>query len=369
MAAIQQLLAGITPPAVITPEEYSGWELRWKALVFRPAELKLEACLVLGVLAYLVAIYIGSSRNSTKAAKWLNAHLSIYREQFSKPQHQGLIADGYSDFFNFSTGRRNIASLHTIFTLRPRHDLAQILYQTGKSLIDLHYHPIDDLQLDFKLAPGAVPGDFVFAIVAKDELLHVKQGRWDLTFCKTSENPTLPPGFSIMSEFADVTENMLKSYGPNGFSIVEALKDPKILPYFRSLSVTDQPRERPTKPLAPEEREKRVILSLRLPSPAHAADTVPLVNAVFQWIDNLTKISLRPETKSKLKKIREETDKVIKEDLERDKKEEEEEARAAAKKKEREERLAKLSPADQRKELERERKRNLRKAQGKVVRK
>ena len=58
---------------------------------------------------------------------------------------------------------------------------------------------------------------------------------------------------------------------------------------------------------------------------------------------------MRPETKTKLKKVREDTDKAIKEDAERDRKEEEEEAKAAAKKKEREERLAKLSPADQRK--------------------
>jgi len=32
-----KLLAGITPPPVVTPKEYDGWELKWKALVFRPA--------------------------------------------------------------------------------------------------------------------------------------------------------------------------------------------------------------------------------------------------------------------------------------------------------------------------------------------
>jgi len=36
-------------------------------------------------------------------------------------------------------------------------------------------------------------------------------------------------------EFADVTDNLLKPLG--NFSLAAALKDAKILPYFRSLSV------------------------------------------------------------------------------------------------------------------------------------
>ena len=91
-----------------------------------------------------------------------------------------MIKDGYSDAFNFSTGRRNIASLHTVFTLRPRHDFFQWAFQTGRTFVDLQYRPRDDIQLDFKLSPGALNENFVFAIVAKDELLSVKDGRWDL---------------------------------------------------------------------------------------------------------------------------------------------------------------------------------------------
>ena len=114
----------------------------------------------------------------------MGAHLPIYQQQFSKPQAKdGLIEDGRSDFFNFSTGRRNVASLHTVFALRPRHDFFQWLYQTGKTFVDLQYQPTDEIQLDFKLAPGALPHDFVWAVVAKDELVSVKDGRWDLVRC------------------------------------------------------------------------------------------------------------------------------------------------------------------------------------------
>ena len=111
----------------------------------------------------------------------LAQYLPIYEQQFSKPQQKdGLVVDGYSDSFNFSTGRRNIASLHTIFTLRPRHDFFQLAFQTGRTFVDLQYRPRDELQLDFKLSSGALSENFVFAIVTKDELISAKDGRWDL---------------------------------------------------------------------------------------------------------------------------------------------------------------------------------------------
>lgn len=111
----------------------------------------------------------------------LNAHLSLYEQQFSKPLFKGqLIEDGYTDFFAYSTGRRHVESLHTIFKMRPRHDLAQYLFQLGRTFVDLHYRPVDEVQLDFKLSPTALSDSFVWAVVAKDELISVKEGRWDL---------------------------------------------------------------------------------------------------------------------------------------------------------------------------------------------
>ncbi|KAG5651435.1 hypothetical protein H0H81_008665 [Sphagnurus paluster] len=133
--------------------------------------------------------------------------------------------------------------------------------------------------------------------------------------------------------------------------------------------VTDQPRQRPETPLAPSARRKHVILSLSLPSDK-VQDTADLVAAVFPFVDSLSSVNLRPETKAKLKKIREDTDKSIKADADREKKEELEQAvedKKAAKRKAEEERIAKLPAAEQQKILEKERKRILRKSQGKAV--
>lgn len=109
-----------------------------------------------------------------------DAHASLYEKQFSKPAAGGLTQDGYSDFFLFSTGRRLVASLHTIFTLRPRHDLAQTLYQVIRELVQLTWVPQDEIQLDFKLHSDVVLPEFVWALVSKNELISIQQERWDL---------------------------------------------------------------------------------------------------------------------------------------------------------------------------------------------
>lgn len=214
MASALKLLAGLTPPPFVQPVEYDGLEYRWKMLVFRPGCMSFipafcnafspiasvqgrgvppRGSLVLhylvpdrcyqkqeesGCMARLfteVLSTIGTDRMDR-----LKAHNSIYEQQFSAASKGELITDGHSDFFTFSTGRRNVESLHTIFTLRPRHDFLQWAFQTGRTFIDLDYHPVDDIQLDFKLAPGTLAYDLVWAVVAKDELRSIKHDRWDL---------------------------------------------------------------------------------------------------------------------------------------------------------------------------------------------
>jgi hypothetical protein len=56
----------------------------------------------------------------------------------------------------------------------------QWAFQSLKTFIDLHYRPMDEIELDFTLLPGTAVPDLVWAIVAKDELLSIKKTRWDL---------------------------------------------------------------------------------------------------------------------------------------------------------------------------------------------
>jgi hypothetical protein len=315
------LLKAITPPPLVQPQDYEGLEYRWRFFVVRPhwlrEQLQIEIFLVPALLFYVAFIFYGKYTNSKRANKWFEEHLTLLQEQFSKPSNGGLTQDGYSDYFNFSTGRRGITSLHTVFTLRPRHDFFQIAFQFLWGLQDLSYRPADEIELDFRLADGLGVPDFVFGVVSKEEMVTIRDKRWDLTFTKTSENASLPPSLSVMTEFADVTEQILDK-----LSLGKILSDPAILPYFRSLSVSDQPRDRPFHPIPSSERQNHLILSLTAPPPSHAADTLPFITALFGFIDSLPKVTLRSETRTKLKKAREEVDKAIKEDSEKDKKDE-----------------------------------------------
>ncbi len=131
---------------------------------------------------------------------------------------------------------------------------------------------------------------------------------------------------------------MLKIAGP----ILQALKDPKIQPYFRSFSVRmffalSLPGT------------KHVILSLAVPPTSHVHISTPLVSAIFGLIDALEKINLRPETKSKIKKTREGFAKSLKDEAGREAREEAADAKLTAKRRAEEERIARLSAAEQQK--------------------
>lgn len=382
---VAQLLAALTPPIPSLSDDYDGLEYRWKMFIFRPALFQKELFLLAAVATYVAFYFIGTTINAKKATKWFASHESLYKSQFSKPvQDGGLTQDGNSDFFAFSTGRRAVSHLHTTFTLRPRHDLMQYAYQFIRGIVELDYRVEDEVELDFTLKDTDNIPNAVWAIVSKEELRSIRGKRWDLTFAKTSENSKLPPTLSVMSEFADITDTLLKPHGP--LSIATLLSQPEILPYFRSLTLTDQPRLRPLVPVPASQRSKHLILSLKLASPSAAAATLPLITAIFQLVDVIAaeggwgigkspatgkhgvglNPSLKPETRTKLKKVREDVDKQLAEEAKKEKKEEEAEKKAAAKKKAEEERLSKLSAAEQKKVLDREKKRAIRKAGGKT---
>ncbi|CAL1700641.1 unnamed protein product [Somion occarium] len=382
---LTQLGAFLTPPPVNLSPDYDGLEFRWKMFSFRPALFKNELYFLAAVLFYVAFYFIGKRINEKRANGWFDSHLVFFGTQFSKPvQPGGLTQDGNSDFFAFSTGRRGVRSLHTTFTLRPRHDLFQWVYQFVWGFVQLDYKVGDEVELDFTLRESANIPECVWAVVSKDELKTIKNKRWDLNLTKTTENPNLPPSLSVMSEFADLTDTLFKTHGP--LSLPTILSNPAIQPYFRSLSITDQPRTRPQVPIPPSQKSKHVILHLTVPPPSASSLTLPLVTAVFQLIDVISaeggwgigkgpstgkngiglNPGLRPETRTKLRKAREEVDKQLKEESEKEKKEEAAEEKTAAKKKAEEERVSKLSAAEQKKALEREKKRAIRKTQGKT---
>lgn len=362
----------LVPPPYSLPDHYDGWQLSWKFLVFRPAILRVQACLLLALLVYAGLSLYGKTANARKADRFYSVVLPLFSQQFSKPT-SGLVSDGPSDFFVFSTGRRAISSLHTVLALRPRHDLLQFIWQYLWSAYDLRYEPFDALTFDFTLgsdAAAATP-DFIWAVMRKSELTVIRDQRWDLqTFTRTANHPGLDSTLFVMSEFADVTETLVK-LAPSRNSTPLLTLISSALPYLRVFSITDQPEERPSAS-ALATKSKRVILTFDLPDDTQGVNRIlPLLEGTFALVDLLAtgRVTFRPETRAKIRKIREDVEKTVKEEEEKEKREEVLEDRRSAKRKAEEERFAKLGAADQKKALERERKRALKKSQGKLVRK
>jgi hypothetical protein len=197
------------------------------------------------IIIYLSLYLYGSYANRRTASKWFRTHREFYSSQFSKPGNESMILDdGPADMFAFSTGRRNVQSLHTIFTFLPVHDLFQLVFTYLWTLYDLRYSPSSDVTLDFKLGtkdthPAGNAQPFIWAIVDKEELIGIKTKRWDLTLTKTQDNASVPKSCVVMSEVADVTDTILKSSAAASF--LTALKDPNVAKYFKSISVRPCP--------------------------------------------------------------------------------------------------------------------------------
>jgi len=381
------------PPLVVVPEDYDGFELRWRRLVFRPAEFKTEGILFGVLLLYVLWYYLGKWENTNRAFKWVDAHTALYQSQFSVPfKENEVVADGASDLYAFATGRRGLYSLHTTFRLLPRHDLLQVAYMFLRGLVDLEYAPRDEITLDFKMLydVSSSPPGFVWGVVDKNELKQLRLERWDLaSFTKTSDAIPVHPTLQIMTEYADINDMMLKSGAAP--SLLNALKEPDTLQYFRSLIVTDQPEKRPDtyelKTPVPSllTRSRHILLTLSLPPALRASSTLQLVRTTFELVDALGQYhgtvtlgnnhpakgaaTLLPETMRKLRATRKDWVELLEKERTKEMTAEEEEAKRVAKKKAEDEKVSKLSAAEQQKLLEKERKRALRKAQTKGARK
>jgi len=241
MSSPSPLLSFLTPsPALFPSEEYDGYQLRWKNLVFRPAEFKYEGLAVVAVVVYFALYFYGSRLNENRASRWFGAHYPLYQDQFSRPANGSvLLSDGSSDFFAYSTGRRGVHYMHTIFTMLPRHDIFQIIFQKLYGLTDLQYAPKDEVLLDIKLRDkDGLNGEgkgFVWGVVAKNEMQALRKQRWDVSFTKTTDSTIVASSLSVMAEVADITDVLLKS--SSGQVLAKVLNTPSIVKHFKYLLV------------------------------------------------------------------------------------------------------------------------------------
>ncbi|KAN0060912.1 hypothetical protein ACQY0O_006646 [Thecaphora frezii] len=369
----------IAATAYNAQQPYQGYEIPLGSrFVLRPALFTTEAGVLGFCLLFLLIHYVGKTRNRQIAERWAKKAVPLISSEFAAvaddTKGRGLLIwNGGSDALVFASGRRGCQSLSAVFALKPRHDplerATSLAYDIATaSLVPSHR---DLLTLTFVLPKTADNISGVFALVDKTALQATRSGRFDLSFTKVndSDQAVISRGLSnrwaVLTESADLTDQYLGEPDARGqaqrqkLGIADALATPAG-DLLESLVVTDQPEFRPAAPIPVERRERKLILTLRAPkSDAQCESSLLLLHVAFNLLDALDKGVVKPrtETLAKFRKTRAEVDKELIEEATKEQREAEKEAREEAKRKAEKEKFDRMTPAEQarRKEVERKR--------------
>lgn len=367
---------------------YDGLEIPLVGrFVFRPALFWLEGGVLGFCLLFVLIHLVGKTRNRQIASKFADAALSTLEQEFAvvaNDEGKGqLLWNGGNEALMFASGRRGCASLQITFDLIPRHDPMEILFGLAKDIVMASTTSSfrDTLTLTFTLPATSDNVSGVFALVNKGALQHTRSGRFDLTFAKVIDSDSavtsrgLSNKWAIMSEASELTDGFLGEPDQKGVAqraklgLVDLLEG-QAGKFLDSLVLTDQPFTRPTKgPIPAEKRQRQLILTLQAPkSTADVHKAIELLQFGCNVVDALEQgiVKVRNETLAKLRKTRAQVDKELLDEATKEQREAEQEAREEAKRKAEKERFDKLSPAEQAKRKEVERKRAMKKSSQKI---
>jgi hypothetical protein len=194
---------------------------------------------------------------------------------------------------------------------------------------------------------------FVWAIVNKERMKSFRDERYDLSITSTKDHAKLPSWLAIMTESAEVTEAMLT---PELIKAAEAAGEN--LDY---LIISDQPTEKP-RTLDETIPRKRIFLKYRLPSNNDYTNLVPIFQYFLRVPDLLVQTAhFRAEVNRKLRVVRDEQIKLIKKEAEDEKAEELRLEKEKLKKAKRDAELNALDAKAQKRYLEKEREKEMRK--------
>ncbi|KAI1844034.1 hypothetical protein JX266_009707 [Neoarthrinium moseri] len=351
------------------------------------SEFKAEG-VILAVIAVIFTLhFIGSRLNKSKAKAWIKAHAPTLTSEFALTGFDGvpgaekqpeklLKQKSLFEYSTYATGRQNIAFVDVILTLKKRFNPLMTTAETilgffmdsfgaPADYVEATIYPFDGKEAS--IAPN-LPGaselrgkdakstydGFVWAVVNKDHMKKLRDDRYDLSITFTKDNAKLPAWLTVMSESAEITDALLTK---DLAAAVEKAGD-----LFEALIVTDQPLERPTT-IEETTPRKRLFLRYRLPSNNNYDDLVPLFTAFLRLPDHLVATGhFRAEVMRKVNTIRAETIKQIQKAADDEKAEERALERDKARKAKRDAELNALDAKAQKKFLDKEKEKQMRKA-------
>lgn len=419
MASASTAAAGVVAGATDAPRvPYTKWYRVWERT--QPSDFYQEA-FILPFIVLVVLLHVwGTRANRRRAHGWARAHAPVLQEEFASvgfggrrdkkpPTVEDVQASGlarlsaeemeavepeklvkevaHNEYQSYATGRQNIAFVDVKLSMLKRYNPLIRYGETAASFFfDSVSSPVERMEAtaytfdgkEKELVPGAakVPNSsfdgFVFAIVHKDLMKRLRDDRYDLSLTTTKDHPKLPIWYTVMSESAEITDALLT---PELLKVVEQAGDA-----LEALVISDQPMDRPKKCVAPHlspfplstntrrldetNPRKRVTLSMTLPSSGDYSATLPLFSYFLRLPDQLVSgAHFRPEALRRVRQTREDELRKLRK-LDDETRAEERKLEADKQKKlERERKLKNMSADDQRKYLDKEREKNLRRSQ------
>ncbi len=281
-----------TRPTSSSDKIYTKWYRIWERT--SPKDFYQEA-FILPFVILLIGVHVwGRRKNRRKARQWLEAHGPVLEEEFAlvglggrKPpsvdevQSSGLakamsspdeeIPDDLlkeksaQEFITYATGRQNVAFLDVKLSLLKRYNPLSLLIDIILSFffdsarppterMEATAYAFDGKEKDLVLShtkPGQEATEFrgksssstydgfVWAVVHKDGMRHLREDRYDLSLTTTKDYAKLPLWVTVMTESAEITDMLLT---PDLIKAIESAGD--ALEY---LIITDQPIEKPQK--------------------------------------------------------------------------------------------------------------------------
>ena len=117
-----------------------------------------------------------------KLTSRLKPYKALLDSQFS--QTKPMVSSSPSQHLLYSSGRRNMLSLHTTLKLMPFHDPMTLILDTFKSVVEPTHDNSETLLFNFTLGRGEQgrqgEGLGVWSIVDKSAMRETKSKRWDL---------------------------------------------------------------------------------------------------------------------------------------------------------------------------------------------
>ncbi|KAI1505529.1 DUF1682 domain protein [Biscogniauxia marginata] len=343
---------------------------------------------ILSAIAVIFTIhFVGTRLNRAKSKAWIKAHAPILTREFalvgfggspqSEPQPEKLLKEkSLFEYASYATGRQNVAFMDVKLSLIKRFNpfmtiLESVLgfffdsFSSPEDVVEATIYPFDGREAQIVPAlPGAAEirskdskssyDSFVWAIVNKERMKQLRDDRYDVSITFTKDNPKLPIWATVMSESAEITSTFLTD------ELASAVK--KAGELFDYIIISDQPVDRP-KTLDEAVPRKRISLRYRLPSSNNYDDILPIFSYFLRIPDHLASSAhFRAEVLRKIKSVRDEQVKQIQKAVEEEKAEERALERDRLRKAKRDAELNAMDAKAQKKFLEKEKDKELRRS-------